>query len=193
MKLNSRMMLLLALAVLLFAVQSTAANVKNLPGYIDLSWIEIPDDAEEIQDIDLSAVLLGIAADAEEAGDSELAQALTMVKSIRVKAFSTEYVDPDKIERMVKRVQAQLKKDDWDRLVYVKDNDETLTISTKYEDGDMVGLMVVAAEEGDEVAFVNVVGDLDLATLIKLGIQMDDLDLDELIEQIDDRHDRGDY
>lgn len=187
MKSNSRMMSFLALAILFIAVQASAGSVKDLPGYIDLSWIEIPADAEEIQDIDLGSVLLGVAADAEEAGDNELAQALAMVKSIRVKAFSTENIDPDKIDQMVKKVQSELKKNDWERLVYMKDNDETLTVSTKYKDGNMVGLMVVAAEVGDEVAFVNVVGDLDLATLMRLGLNFDDLDLDELLKEMDNK------
>ena len=186
MKTTSRWTLLILLAGLLLAVQATAGGVKDMPGYIDLSWIEIPDEAEEIQDIDLGPVLLGVAADAEEAGDSELAQALAMVKSIRVKAFSADGIDPGRIDKMVKKVQAMLKKKDWERLVYVKDNDETLTISTKYQDGDMVGLMVVAFEDDEEVAFVNVVGNLDLATLLKLGLGMNDLDLDGLLENLDD-------
>ena len=189
MKTVSRPALVLLLAGLLLAAQATAGDVKDLPGYIDLTWIEIPADAEEIQDIDLGPVLLGVAADAEKAGDSELAQALTMVKSIRVIAFSTEGITSGRVEKMVKKVQNLLDKDDWERLVYVKDNDETFTVSTKYRNGNMVGLMVVAFEDEDEVAFVNVVGDLDLATLMRLGLGFDDLDLDELIENLEDSRD----
>ena len=188
MKPTSRTISLLLLATVFLTVQAGAGSVRDLPGYVDMSWIEIPDDAEEIQDIDLGSVLLGVAADAEEAGDSELAQALAMIKSIRVKAFSTDSVDQDKIYRMIKKIGNQLKKDDWERLVYVKDNDETLTVSTKYEDGDMVGLMVVAFEEGDEVAFVNVVGNLDLAALVRLGLGFDELDLDDLLESLEGSH-----
>lgn len=182
---NSRWTLLLVLPIMLLAFQATAGDFKDLPGYIDLDWIEIPDDAEEIKDIDLGTVLLGVAADAEEAGDSDLAQALSMIKSIRVKAFSAKGIDPDRIDKMIKKVQNQLKKDQWERLVYVKDKDETLTVSTKYEDGDMVGLMVVAFEDGDEVAFVNVVGNLDLAILLRLGLGFDKLDLDELLGNLE--------
>ena len=189
MKTKSRRLSLLLLSSLLLTVQATAGGLKDMPGYIDLSWIEIPLDAEEIQDIDLGPVLLGVAADAEKAGDSDLALALAMIKSIRVKAFSTENIAPAKINQMIEKVATQLKKNDWERLVYVKDNDEMLTVSTKYQDGDMVGLMVVAFEEGDEVAFVNVVGDLDLATLMRLGLGFDDLDLDELIENLEDSRD----
>lgn len=184
MKRTNRLAMLL-LAGLLLTAAAALAGVEDLPGYIDLKWIEIPNDAEEVQDIDLGTVLLGVAADAEEAGDGELATALKMIKSIRVKAFSTGTVEPEKIQKMVIKVQGMLDKKDWERLIYVKDNEEILTVSTKYEDGDMVGLMVVAFEEGQEVAFVNVVGNLDLATLMRIGLGMDELDLDELMENIE--------
>ncbi len=175
----------LLLAGVIVSAPALAENLKKMPGYIDLSWIEIPDDAEVIQDIDLSTVLIGVAADAEEAGDKELATALSMIKSIRVKAFSTEHSSEGEIDSMIQEVRAQLKKNDWERLVYVKDDQETLTVNTKYRDGNMVGLMVVTHEAGEEVAFVNVVGDLDLATLMKLGLSMDELDLDELMDSLD--------
>lgn len=178
--------LLLAVAA---SLPAAAENVKDLPGYLDLTWIDIPTDAAEIQDIDLSTVLLGVAADAEEAGDVEMARALAMVKSIRVKAFSTETSQQSDIDAMVERVTKQMKKDDWERLIFVKDDEETVTVSTKYRDGNMVGLMVVAHEAGEEIAFVNVVGNLDLATLMKLGLSMDDLDLDDLLDRAEEARD----
>ena len=184
----TRISLGLVLGLVILAAPALAENIKKMPGYIDLSWIEIPDDAEEIQDIDLSTMLLSVAADAEEAGDEELAMALSMIKSIRVKAFSTESSSADEIDGMIAKVRSELKKKDWERLVYIKDEGETLTVNTKYHDGDLVGLMIIAYEAGEEVAFVNVVGDLDLAKLMKLGLSMDELDLEELMENIE-QHD----
>lgn len=175
----------LTLAALL-ALPALAANVKDLPGYFDLTWIDVPQDAAEFQDIDLSTVLLGVAADAEEAGDTDLATALSMVKSIRVKAFSTETTPAGDIDDMIQRITKQLKKDDWEQLISMKDDEERVTVSTKYRDGNMVGLMIVAYEAAEEVAFVNVVGDLDLATLMKLGLGMGELDLDDLIDRAED-------
>ena len=60
------------------------------PGYVDLEWIRIPDDADEIKDIDLSPMLMSFAQDAKENGDDALVQALAMVRSLRVKAFSAD-------------------------------------------------------------------------------------------------------
>ena len=88
----------LMIVLLGFAAVAGAAP-KDEPGYIDLSWIEIPDHADEIQDIDLGHVLESVAKDAERNGDSELAKALGMVRSVRMKSFSVD----DESAEMVKK------------------------------------------------------------------------------------------
>ena len=47
----------------------------------------------------------------------------------------------------------------------------------------MVGIVVVAYEPGDGAVFVNVVGDLDLATLLGLAGEFDFDDLDDYLEE----------
>ena len=91
-------------AVLLVAalVTISLADVTREPGYFDLEWIEIPADAEEIQDIDLTAVLSEVAADARAEGDKDLADVLAMVRSVRVKGFSMADDDPA-VTTMVER------------------------------------------------------------------------------------------
>ncbi len=176
----------LVLAIMIMVTGTTLAeNLKGTPGYIDLEWIQIPDDAMEVQDIDLGVVLLGLAASAEENRDEALLQALVMIKSIRVKSWSIDGNDKN-AEKAMKKVAAELKSDDWNRLFYTKDDDETVTISIRYEDKDMVGLMLVTYEPGDTVTFVNVVGDLDLGTLFKLVQQFEDNSIEELMEELED-------
>ena len=81
---------LLFALLLLLALPALAGDLEKEPGYIDLEWIDIPDDAEEIQDIDLGPALLSAAADAEKSGDEELAKAFSMIRSIRVVSFSMD-------------------------------------------------------------------------------------------------------
>jgi len=179
----------LAIATLFMMALSTvaAADITKEPGYFDLEWIEIPQDAEEIQDIDLSAMLTEVAAKAKEEGDDELAQALAMVRSVRVKAFSLEYKDRE-VEAMVSRINADLKEAGWNRLIYMKDGDESVTVSSMHKDGLMVGIVAVVYEPGDSAAFINVVGDLDLATLLGLAGEFDLDDLDEYMDVHDGVH-----
>lgn len=175
-----------ATAVLLGGGQMAAAapadDVTGEPGYLDLEWIKIPANAREIHDIDLSSVLLGLAADAQKSGDGDLAAALAMIHSVRVKAFSVTDQDAGEIEKAVAKVAGRLEKEDWARLIYVKSDEETVTVSTKRHQGELVGLMVVVYEPGDEVVFANVVGDLDLAALFELAQTFGGEDLDHLLD-----------
>ena len=180
--------LLAALALLCFLTSgmALAGKVKDEPGYIDLDWIEIPDNAAEVQDIDLSDILKSVAADAKDSGDDELSQILVMVRSIRVKGFSVEKGDTKKADKAVKKVTALLKDKDWKRLIYLKDDEEVMSVSTKYDGDDLVGLMMIAYEPGEEVMFANVVGDLDLPAIMALVGAMDGDELDDLLEGLDD-------
>lgn len=178
-----RIIVALALLTALTAGAAVAADLEQEPGYVDLEWIVVPDEAEEVQDIDLSPVLLSAAKNAEEE-DTALMQALTMVRSIRVKAWSMDDEDAGTVDA-VQRVTSQLKQDHWKRLIYIKDDDETVVVNAKYVDDDMVGLVLMVHEPGDRVAFVNVVGDLDLATLFKLAGMIETEELEDLIDTHD--------
>lgn len=176
---------LVALTVLVsLAVPAGARSIKDTPGYVDLEWIKIPPEADEIQDIDLGAVLLGLAASAEENQDEAFLKALAMIKSIRVKSWSLDGADPT-AQKAIDRITDRLDKDDWQRLIYMKDDDETVTVSTRYEGKNMVGLMLVTYEPGDSVAFVNVVGDLDLGTMLSLAKQFDEDSIAGMLEELD--------
>ena len=178
-------LLITLLFCLLFAGGALAANVEDEPGYMDLEWIVIPADASEIQDIDLGPILGGISADAKEKGDDALVQVLAMIRSIRVKSFSIEDGGDESVKMAVDKVTAKMEKDDWKRLIYMKDGDETVSVNTKYDGPDLVGLMIVNYEPDDSVAFVNVVGDLDLGTLIGLAKQIDHDSIEDMLEGLD--------
>ena len=180
-----RVLLAVLLLSLVIGSQAVAGDVKNEPGYVDLEWIQIPASADEVQDIDLSEIIKSVAADAKDSGDEPLAQVLEMARSIRVKGFTLGKDGADDVAKAVDRITKDLKKNDWKRLIYVKDDEETVTVSTRYEDGKMVGIMLVTYEPGDSVAFVNVVGDLDIATMLKLAKEFDGESLDSMLEDLE--------
>ena len=170
---------------LLCAGGALAGNVEDEAGYMDLEWIVIPDDASEIQDIDLGPILGGISADAEEKGDDALVRVLAMIRSIRVKSYSIEDGGNESAKMAVDKVTANMKQDDWKRLIYMKDGDETVSVNTKYDGPDLVGLMIVNYQPDDSVTYVNVVGDLDLGTLIGLAKQIDHDSIEDMLEGLD--------
>jgi hypothetical protein len=165
-----RVLLAVLLLSLVIGSQAVAGDVKS---------------ADEVQDIDLSEIIKSVAADAKDSGDEQLAQVLEMVRSIRVKGFTLGKDGADDVAKAVDRITKDLKKNDWKRLIYLKDGDEIMSVSTKYKGEDLVGLMVLAYEPGHEALFVNVVGDLDLPTLMKLVGGMDGDGLEDLLENLD--------
>ena len=76
---NTLRTLALAALFLTVATMVAAADITREPGYFDLEWIAIPDDADEIQYIDLSAMLTEVAAKARTEGDDELVGAVPLV------------------------------------------------------------------------------------------------------------------
>lgn len=174
---------------LLAAGVALAENIEKSPGYFDLEWIQIPDDAEEIQDIDLKAALKGLAADAKDSGDDEFAQLLGLIKSVRVKGYSVDRHSAKETEGYIEKTRNMLEDKGWERMIYVKSEEETVTVSTKSVDGKMVGVTAVVYEPDEEVVFVNVVGQLDLGTLLGLAHNFDEEDFEEVLGEFKDYDD----
>jgi hypothetical protein len=182
--------LLIALVLCLaLTVPALGADVSKMPGYVDLDWIRIPDGAAEIKDIVLDPILAGLAIKGNTTDEASLNQALAMVKSVRVKSFTlASGQDESTVAADIKKMQELLEKDKWQRLIYVKDGAETVTVSTLYNGKDMVGLMLLTYEPGNSAAFINVVGNLDLTTLLALAGQMHGADLNGILSEVDNTH-----
>lgn len=181
-------LLILVLALLCLCGSAIAGKDADQPGYIDLSFIEIPDDADEIQDIDLGPVLKDVVREAKANDDLEIAELLAMVHNLRLRSFSVDQKSAGKARKSVEKITARMKADDWDTLMKFKDGDELTTINIKYHKDNMVGLTVVVFDPTSEVLFVNVVGDLDLGKLMKLAGQLDSGELEEYLDQMDGVH-----
>lgn len=157
-------------------------SVENLPGYVDLGGIEIPSGAKEVQEIDLGPALLQLAAGEEQGEESPLAQALAQVKSIRVKAFSIDEGEAERLRPRIEKMQADLESRGWESVIRMRDDQEMVNVSVKRDGERMAGIMVIALDPGDEAAFVNVVGDLDLALLAQAAFGLGGEGLDQMLE-----------
>ena len=74
----------------------------------------------------------------------------------------------------------EVEKKGWDRIVRMKDRDEAADVYIKTENDGIIGLLVTAFNEDDEAAFVNIVGDINLETIGKLGDKFDIPSLDSI-------------
>ena len=174
--------LLLALVV---PIAAKEVDITKMPGYVDLSRITVPDGAEDIVDIDIDGEMLQMVA-ADSDSDGSLQRALADLKSVRVKSFDMNEKVTTQMQPVIESMRKQLEKDDWDQMIYVKNDDETFTVSVKKDDGKMVGLMVIAFEPEDSTTFVNIVGNLNLKSLAALIDEFGDGEFEELLESLDE-------
>jgi hypothetical protein len=174
--------LLLALVV---PIAAKEVDLTKMPGYVDLSRITVPDGAEDIVDIDIDGEMLQMVA--SDSGGN-LQQALADLKSVRVKSFDMNEKVTDEMRPIIEKMRKQLEKDDWDQMIYVKNDDESFTVSVKKDKdkGKMVGLMVIAFEPEDSVTFVNIIGNLNFKSLAALIDEFGDGEFEELLESLDE-------
>jgi hypothetical protein len=176
--------IIVAMGTVASAAPATEKDVEKLPGYIDLNSIEVPAGAEDVRLVDLGPALLRLAAGNEEEGNTELNQLLSQIYSVRVKSFSINEDQTSKLRPQIEQIENKLVQQDWQRLVHIKEGDEIVSVSMKSAGDRMGGLMVIAFEPGDEATFINIVGDLDLSSLVGLASTMGGIDLDELVEKL---------
>ena len=172
--------LLLALVV---PIAAKEVDITKMPGYVDLSRITVPSGAEDIVDIDIDGEMLQMAA---SDSDGNLQRALADLKSVRVKSFDMNEKVTTQMQPIIENMRKQLEKDDWDQMIYVKNDDETFTVSVKKDEGKMVGLMVIAFEPEDSVTFVNIIGNLNFKSLAALIDEFGDGEFEELLEGLDE-------
>jgi hypothetical protein len=185
MRINRCLLALGLLVGLCCAAQAKDVDLQKLPGYVDLEKIQIPGSAEEVMDVDLGPALLKLALGADENRDQALSQALEMVQSIRVKSFSVDENQAPKIQAYMKEIEEKLNADDWQRLIYIKDDEEIVIVSVKHAESAIAGLMVMVFEDDEEATFVNVVGNIDLSKLIGIAGDLDEVDIKGLLEELE--------
>ena len=187
-KILTFMLSLLFICVTVFAQE---VDITKHPGYIDLEMIEIPESASEITDISLGPAMLrmfGSFSD-DESGSKKIGGLL----SIRVKAFEINSEITQKIEPIINEIQKKLEKEKWEQLVRIKDRDERTIISMKYEKNRPVGLLIIAYEPYDEVTFANIVGNINVGEIARMGLGFHGSVLDSLKDFDDFDEDDEDF
>lgn len=170
MKLMRILVSLALLCVFSAVVFAQDTDVKKRPGYIDLSEIEIPVDADEVTEISLGPPLLNIARSIHSNGDEELNETLEGIFSIQVKSFIVNEEQAKKMRPIIKKIENKIYSDNWIRLVQVKSKDELTIVAMKYDKKMVCGLFVMSIKPGDESTFVNIVGNVDFNKLGDLNL-----------------------
>lgn len=144
------------------------ADYSQYPGYFDFGDMTGFKEAEKSVEVYISEPLLSLVA-ALNQEDPDLNELISKLVLIRVEQFSIEPEKREDIDNTIETFSKQLRKRKWDKMVSVKDHDERIEIFLKTDGEKISGLLVMALEGNGEAAFINIVGELDLKLLGKLG------------------------
>ncbi|MBN1779831.1 DUF4252 domain-containing protein [bacterium] len=181
-----RLSIIMLALVLVFGMAFAQEDYKKHPGYIDLSGIEIPEDAGEVTEVtigpELFTMLRSFSGEDEDDDDDAAFLGEGGMFSINVKTFEIDEAQSDKVRAEMAKIEKKLQKENWTPVVRVKSGDETTNVSVKFDKGThkTLGLLVMSLEPGNEATFVNIVGSIPLEALGSMGVDMNESALDSL-------------
>jgi hypothetical protein len=175
---RAKLTILAGLVAITFA---TARAETPKPGAVDFASLGLGSDEEASVEVNLSGPLLQLAASAtDDEDDPGLSQMLSKLDAITVRTYSMEGKSPDAYDKQVAALSRKLEADGWQTIVKVREKDERAHIAVKMVGDRIVGLTVIAFDHDDELAFINIVGDIDMKQIGRLGKHMNIDALDSL-------------
>lgn len=167
----THVLLMMALAITLLPLATVAQGAKiRMPDFSDLAA-----KAKESVDIELDGEALKSAGSFFGGGgrggesDKEFAEVLAGLKGIYVKVFEFEKAGQYST-RDIENVVRQVEREGWKKLMSIRDGEDRVEmwLRDNHEDG---GMFFVASEP-NELVMINIVGNVNLATLSQLGGRM---------------------
>ncbi len=149
-------------------------SIKTHPGYVDLEEIQIPESAERVTDISLGPALLRLMATFANGMDDREDVDYSGYLSIRVKSFEINRQQSDEMKPVMERIEKNLKKDKWERLMTINDKDDYTIVSMVTHKDKPAGLFIMSMEYNENVSFVNVAGNIDLEQISRMGLGIND-------------------
>lgn len=166
-------------ATLLVAVLALAAGAqaqKDLsgdPGWVDLRALGLSSDDATLE-IFLEGSLIRMVSELVRREDARFADLLGKLRAVRVQVFSLEDADEAATVRRGDDTVRQLEERGWRPVFRVREGGERIYLYLKEDAaGAISGVFVMAAEPGESVTLVNIVGDFDPVELGKLGAEFE--------------------
>ncbi len=171
---SSVLPLVFLLLILLFSLGVSYTGdepIENLPGYVDFGSMKEFQDSESSVEVTLKDPLLSVITKATRKDNPELFKLLSGLKLIQVHTYSLKTPKSKLIKERADKLSLELQKKGWERIVKAKEPKEKDEIYIKTAGERIAGLVVLSIQYGDEVTFVNIVGDIDPDSLDKLSSQ----------------------
>ncbi len=150
------------------------ADIQKDPGYIDFGDMSGLESDEMVTEVLIEENLLKLVSKFTGEDEPELSKLLAGLKMVKVNVFGVTEGNESKIQSKMNTLESSLNNKKWDRIVRVKEKGELTNVYVKYDGNEeIIGLLVMAFESSGEAVFVNIVGNINLETIGKLGKKFD--------------------
>lgn len=171
--------------VTVIPILAQKANIQKDPGYIDFGDMSGLESDEMVTEVLIEENLLKLVSKFTGEDEPELSKLLAGLKMVKVNAFGITEKNESKIRSKMSILETSLDNKNWDRIVRVKDQGELTNVYVKYDGNqEIIGLLVMAFDSSGEAVFVNIVGNINLETIGKLGSKFGIPTLEEITEDM---------
>lgn len=167
---NKIKIIIATVAFLSINVLSQSTDVTKEPGYVDFGDFTSLENTTNITEIILDEDLLSVLASMSDESDPNIMSILNGIKLVKANVYEISDDNKDLLRKRINEIDSKLTNSNWKRIVKTRSKDEMANVYIKLNnDKKIVGLAVTNFEKDGEAAFVNIVGNIDLATIGKLG------------------------
>ncbi|MCG8463097.1 MAG: DUF4252 domain-containing protein [Holophagales bacterium] len=156
------------------AQEAWKTPAESLPGYFDLDRLELFSRDELQVHISVKGPLLRLVAGATADDEPELAAMLQKLSGVEVRVYSTGERKREKVRGILDRLAGTLSHEGWQTAITVRvERDHGYAFLRYADDGDPqglpLGLAAMYLTDDNQAVFVNIVGQLDTATISRLA------------------------
>ncbi|UCH66457.1 MAG: DUF4252 domain-containing protein [Ignavibacterium sp.] len=166
---KTKYMLVTSLFVIV-PIFAQTSDVTNEPGYFDMGDLSSLESSTGVTEIIMEEDLLSVLATMSNEKDPNIMAILEGLKLVKANIYKVNDRNLDELKERVNEIDSRILNGDWKRIVRTRSLEEIANVYIKLNnDKKIVGLVVTSVEQDGDAAFVNIVGNIDLATIGKLG------------------------
>ena len=143
---------------------SAAEEESRIEGMIEIDY---PFAGEAKVEVNLAGTLFALAAKVVRNGEPETSDFLANLKALKVRIYDKAALGEKGFDEVLKFYEEQLKKEKWDVMARVKEEDSKVGVYSLTK-GDIVSGLIVLVGEPDEVVIVNLAGNIDVTKLSQI-------------------------
>ena len=167
---NKIKIIITTVALLSINVLAQSTDVTKEPGYVDFGDFTVFENSTKVTEVILDEDLLSVLATMSNESDPNIMSILNGIKLVKANVYEISDENKDLLRKRINEIDSKLTNSNWKRIVKTRSEEEMANVYIKLNnDKKIVGLAVTNFEKGGEAAFVNIVGNIDLVTIGKLG------------------------